>query len=157
MALVNVVTKVEKNRDKLGILPGEVVEAGCTTNPSGTMKKMLAKELGGALGSAVAGRNVDEDDTVDPESGMAADFPEGQHFLVLTNLRVLVTSLSALTGSPKEIVAQWPREHVLGLDAEDGRMAVPLTIAFSDGTAVQVEGAKGSNPKAVVEAFDIAA
>ena len=55
MALVNVKKKIEKSADKLGLRPGETVIAGCTTNPSGTMKKMLARELGGALASSLAG------------------------------------------------------------------------------------------------------
>ncbi|NNC80016.1 MAG: hypothetical protein HKN94_07675 [Acidimicrobiales bacterium] len=155
MALVNVVKKVEKARDKLGLQPGEVVIAGCTTNPSGTMKKMLAKELGGVLGSAVASRGGGTD--VEPENSMASQFPSGQHFLVLTNTRLFCTNVGAFSGNPKEIVQEWPRHAVVGLAADSGRMAVPLTLAFSDGTAVQVEGAKGSNPNSIVEAFDQAA
>ena len=32
-------------------------------------------------------------------------------------------------------------------------MAAPLTVAFADGTAVQVEGAKGTDPGSVASAF----
>ena len=53
MALVNVKKKVDKARGKLGLHPGEEVLGGCTTNPSGTMRRMLARELGGAVAAAV--------------------------------------------------------------------------------------------------------
>lgn len=149
MALVNVKKKVEKASDKLGLRPGEHVIAGCTTNPSGTMKKMLSKELGGAIGAALAGRGTD----APADGGLAERFPEGQSFLVLTNERLFVASLSALTGKPKEITAEWSRDEVETIVVEDGRMAMPLTVAFSDGTAVEVEGAKGSDPAQMGLAF----
>ena len=148
MALINVKKKVEKASDKLGI--SEEVAAACTTNPAGTMKRMLSKELGGALGSAISGSNGSVEDA---DSGLAGQFPSGQHFLVLTDDRLLVTSMSVMTGKPKEIVAEWPRENVVAIEVEKGRMAAPLTVAFTDGTAVQVEGAKGTDPASVAAAF----
>ncbi len=147
MALINVKKKVEKAAGKLGI--DEPVAAACTTNPAGTMKKMLSRELGGVLGSAIAGSNA----TADPETGMASQFPNGQHFLVLTDERLIITSVSLMSGKPKEIVAEWPRDQVVAIQVEKGRMAAPLTVAFADGTAVQVEGAKGTDPGSVAAAF----
>lgn len=145
MALVNVKKKIEKSADKLGLRPGETVIAGCTTNPSGTMKKMLATELGGVLASSLAGQTG----SGDVESGSAARFPTGQHFLVLTNERLFAAKVSAMTGKPKEIAAEWDRSDVETIVVEDGKMAMPLTIVFADGTVVQVEGAKGSDPAAL--------
>jgi len=150
MALVNVKKKVEKSGDKLGLRQGENVIAGCTTNPSGTMKKMLSKELGGVVGSALASRG---DGSAPADGGLAERFPSGQHFLVLTDQRLFAASLSALTGKPKEIVADWDRTDVETVVVEDGKLAMPLTVAFSDGTAVQVEGAKGSDPGQLGAAF----
>ncbi len=145
MALVNVKKKIEKSADKLGLRPGETVIAGCTTNPSGTMKKMLAKELGGALASSLAGQVG----TANVDDGSASRFPSGQHFLVLTNERLFAAKVSAMTGKPKEIAAEWQRSEVDTIVVEDGKMAMPLTVVFTDGTAVQVEGAKGSDPAAL--------
>lgn len=149
MALVNVKKKVEKSAEKIGVRPGEVVEGGCTTNPSGTMKKMLSKELGGVVGAAIAGRG----ETAPADGGLAERFPKGQHFLVVTDQRLFAASVSSLTGKPKEIVAEWNRAEVETIVVEDGKLAQPMTIAFADGTAVQVEGAKGSDPSAFGQLF----
>jgi hypothetical protein len=150
MALVNVKKKIEKSADKIGVRPGEVVIAGCTTNPSGTVNKMLLKELGGVIGGALA----DKPGMATSVAGGSADrYPSGQHFLVLTNERLFAASLSALTGKPKGVVAEWPRNDVSTIVVEDGKIAMPLTVVFTDGTAVQVEGAKGSDPRSLAEAI----
>lgn len=147
MALINVKKKIEKAAGSLGI--AEPIEAACTTNPSGTMKRMVGAQVGGAIGAALTARGG----SADPETGMAAQFPTGQHFLVLTSSRLILTKVGAMTGKPKEIVAEWPRADVVGIEIEKGKMADALTIGFSDGTVVQVEGAKGTNPAALAEAF----
>lgn len=150
MAIINIKKKIEKNAAKLRI--DEPVLAACTTNPTGTISRMMTRELG-AVGAAVAGGHRSATEAVDAEHGMAAQFPNGQHFLVLTEQRVLLTDVSLWTGSPKKIVAEWPREAVVALQVDKGRMAAPLTVAFADGTAVQVEGAKGTDPGSLAEAF----
>lgn len=146
MALINIKKKVEKSSAKLGI--SEPILAACTTNPAGTMKRMLSKEIGGLAGSLAAGTNG-----ADPEHGMASLFPEGRFFLTLTDQRLLLVSMSAMTGSPKQVVSEWPRDHVEAIVVEGGTMSAPLQIAFVDGTAVQVEGAKGTDPGGVATAF----
>ena len=102
------------------------------------------------VGSAVAGRGGGG---VENQPGLADRVPEGQLFLVLTDQRLFVASVSARSGKPKEVVAEWARTEVTGIEVEKGRMASPLTIEFADGSAVQVEGAKGTNPEGVAEAF----
>ncbi len=152
MALVNVKKKVEKKAGDLGI--PESIVAACTTNPSGTMTKMLAKELGGVVGAAVAGRSSSGGDSPDaPEDGLAGTFPDGKHFLVLTDERLMLTDVSTWTGAPKAVVAEWPRDQIAAIEVESGKLAEPLTIAFTDGTAVQVEGAKGTDPGSVAAGF----
>lgn len=150
MALINVKKKIEKASSKLGLEQGEVVEAACTTNPTGTMKKMLAKELGGLIGSALASSG---DGSVPADGGLAEQFPSGQYFLVLTNSRLFVASLSAMTGKPKEILAQWERSQIETIVVGDGKLSLPLIIVFSDGTAVEIEGAGPTNPGALAEAI----
>lgn len=150
MALINVKKKIEKARGTIGIADDEVVEAACTTNPAGTVKRMMARELGGAIGSAVAGRGGDAESV---EGGAADAFVDGQNFLALTDKRLLLVKVGTMTGKPKELLAEWPRDHVAAIEVEDGRMALPFTIAFADGTAVAVEGAKGTDPRSVATAF----
>ena len=151
MALVNVKKKVDKARGKLGLHPGEEVLGGCTTNPSGTMRRMLARELGGAVAAAISSRGGADD--VPTDGGCAAAFPQGQSFVCLTDLRMIVTDVSTMTGSPKSILAEYPKDAVIAVEVEKGLAAMPLNIAFSDGTAVQVEGAKMSNPAGLAELF----
>ena len=62
--------------------------------------------------------------------------------------------MAAMTGKAKELLAEWPRDQVAGIVVDDGRMALPFTIVFTDGTAVAVEGAKGTDPRSVATAFD---
>ncbi|MEZ5376735.1 MAG: hypothetical protein R2733_09520 [Acidimicrobiales bacterium] len=152
MALVNVKKKVEKAADKLGLRSGEVVVAGCTTNPKGTIKHMIGREVGGVVGAAIAGRSSSP--TAAPTEGtLGSRFPSGQRFLVLTDQRVFTCTLSAMTGSPKAIDAEWQRTEIVSVTMEKGRMASPLTIVFADGSAVEVEGAMGSDPASLADAF----
>ena len=152
MPLVNVTKKIEKAREKLGLDEGEQVLAGCTTNPSGTIKGMMAREMGGAIAAAIAGRS-DAGDVTSFEGSMASAFPSGQRFLVLTDRRLFTTGVSTWTGSPKSIDATWNRSDVVALTVDKGRMASPLQIVFADGSGVEVEGAAGTNPMGVAEAF----
>ncbi|MDH4277948.1 MAG: hypothetical protein OEW83_07675 [Acidimicrobiia bacterium] len=151
MQLNNVVKKVGKAADKLGIQPGEEVLAACTTNPRGTMNRILAKELGGVIGALAAGRG-DRDTPAD--GGMAARFPEGQHYLVVTNRRLLACSVSTMSGKPKELVAEWPVDDVLAIATEAGKLSLPMTIAFTDGTAVGVEAANGTGGNTLAPAIE---
>ncbi|NNE72698.1 MAG: hypothetical protein HKN26_03470 [Acidimicrobiales bacterium] len=151
MALVNVKKKIEKAADDLGLRSGETVLAACTTNPSGTMTRMLSRELGGALTAAVAGKVGGS--VQNPDEGMASEFVDGQNFLALTSERLLLVKVGVWTGKAKELLAEWPRTDVAAIQVDSGRLAHPLIIAFSDGTAVQVEGAKGTDPGAVADAF----
>lgn len=151
MALVNVKKKIDKSRDKLGLHPGEQVLGGCTTNPSGTMKRMLARELGGAVAAAMSARGGSG--AAPADGGMAKSFPQGQSFVCLTDLRMIVTNVSTMTGSPKAILAEFPKDDVIAVEVEKGLAAMPLNIAFSDGSAVQVEGAKMSNPAGLAELY----
>ncbi|MGI9607790.1 MAG: hypothetical protein ACR2P0_16805 [Acidimicrobiales bacterium] len=149
MALINVKKKIEKASDKLGIGPDETILAACTTNPAGTMKRMMARELGGAIASAAAGSTA----AIATGGGLAETFPNGQMFVAVTSRRVLVAKMNALTGKPKELTAQYPREQVTDIIVDKGRLAAPFTIVFADGTAVQIEGAKGTDPGSVADAL----
>jgi len=102
MALINVVKKIEKARTGLGIAADETIVAACTTNPKGTMKRGVALGIGGVVGAAIATRGTASSDA--QESGLAERFVPGQNALVLTDQRLVLASLSALTGKPKAVI-----------------------------------------------------
>lgn len=156
MQLNNVKKKIEKAASKVGIEADEQVLAACTTNPSGTMTRMMAKELGGVLGAIAADRKQQAGSDGDGpiEDGLAERFPTGQHYLVLTSKRLLALSVAAMSGKPKELKAEWPAQDVLGITTEPGKLAIPMSIAFSDGTAVRVEAARGTGGDTLAAAFE---
>lgn len=153
LQLNNVKKKIEKAADKIGIENGETVLAACTTNPKGTMTRMVAKELGGILAAVAAdGRQSN----TPSGQGLADRFPAGQHYLVLTDRRLLVYSVSAMSGKPKELKAEWSRDELAGIATEPGKLAIPMSIAFADGTAIQIEAARGTNAESLPEALTAA-
>jgi len=152
MQLNNVKKKVEKAGGQIGIAPGEIVLAACTTNPAGSVKGMMAKSLGGAVGAAIVNRKSGDADEAIP--GLADKYPVGQHYLVLTNTRLLTASVSAMSGKPKELAAEWRIDEVSSIETEPRKMATPMTITFADGSVAQIEGAKGTGAETVPEAFN---
>ena len=150
MALINVVKKIEKARGSLGVPADEQIVAACTTNPKGTMKRSVAVGLGGAVGAAIAARGGKSDGAATNAPGLADRFVAGQNALVLTDRRLLLAKLSALTGKPKEVVAEWARADVAAISVEETRLSFPMTITFADATVVEVEGAKGTDPRSLV-------
>ena len=147
MALINVTKKIEKARDGLGIQTDEQIIAACTTNPKGMMKRSIAAGLGGAVGAAIASRGSGQ--STESVPGLADRFVAGQHALALTDRRLIQAKLSAMTGKPKEIVAEWARGDVTQIAVEETKLAYPMTIVFRDGSQVEVEGAKGTDPRAL--------
>jgi hypothetical protein len=152
MQLNNVKKKVERAGGQIGIAPGEIVLAACATNPAGSVKGMMAKSLGGAVGSAIANRKSGDEGASTP--GLADKYPVGQHYLVLTNTRLLTASVSAMSGKPKELAAEWRIDEVSLIETEAGKMPTPMTITFIDGSVAQIEGAKGTGAETVPEAFN---
>ena len=105
------------------------------------------------MGSSVPWRRSGRRDTP-ADGGMAARFPEGQHYLVVTNRRLLVCSVSTMSGKPRELVAERPVDDVLAIATEAGKLSLPMTIAFTDGTAVGVEAAKGTGGDTLAPAIE---
>ena len=154
MALVNVKKKVEKAADVMKLRAGENVVAACTTNPKGSVKRMTAIQVGGLVGAAVAAatdKGGKAEETA-PDS-LASRYPEGQMFLVVTTQRLLVAKVAAMSGKPKELMAEWDRGEVSGILVEKGKLAHPMTITFTDGSSVTCEGAKGTDPSALADAL----
>lgn len=156
MALINVKKKVEKAGDAIGLLPGEQVEAACTTNPKGSVKRMAFTQSAGLIGAAVAAatdRKSSDGDVELAADALAARYPGGQLFLIVTDQRVLATKVAAMSGKPKELVAEWRRDEVVSIEVEKGKLALPMSIAFSDGSVVNCEGAKGTDPQSLAAAL----
>ncbi len=147
MALINVAKKIEKARSGLGMPTDEQIVAACTTNPKGTMKRGVAAGIGGVVGAAIATRGGTAAEPGEP--GLADRFVAGQNAMVLTDRRLFLAKLSALTGKPKEIVAEWARPEVVAISVEETKLAYPMTVTFIDGTLVEIEGAKGTDPRAL--------
>ncbi len=147
MALINVVKKIEKARSGLGMASGETILAACTTNPKGTMKRGMAAGLGGVVGAAIAARGSGSEASA--PAGLAERFVPGQNALVLTDQRLFLANLSALTGKPKEVVAEWTRAELASITVEETKLAYPMTITFADASTVEVEGAKGTDPRSL--------
>lgn len=149
--LNNVVKKVTKAADKLGLEPGEEIRAACTTNPKGTMKRAVGGSVGGVVGALVASRG----DRGGPDGGgLAERFPTGQHFLVVTDRRLLACSTSAMSGKPKEVAAQWTLDEVAAIVTDSGKLAVPMSIGFADGSSVAVEAARGTGADTLAPALE---
>ena len=72
--------------------------------------------------------------------------------MVVTDRRLLACSVAAMSGKPKELVAEWPIDQVAGIATDKGKLAIPMTITFADGTAVSVEAARGTGADTLAEA-----
>jgi len=155
MALVNVVKKVEKARDDLGLLPGEEVLAACTTNAKGSMKRMaIMGGIGGAVGAGIAAASDRKKDGGDVAvDSMAARYPGSQLFLVVTDRRMLATTVGAMSGKPKELVAEWSRDELSSIEVERGKLASTVTITFADGSAVECESPRATDPESLAAAL----
>lgn len=139
MPLNNVVKKFDKARDKLGLGPDEQVLAGCVTDP----KAAVGLATGGLVGVAIQAA-IDSSGSRETSEGMAASWPRGRHLMAITSKRLIVCPLSAMTGKPKDIVAQWPHEAIASFVIEKSKLAYPFAITFSDGSVAHSEGAKGT-------------
>ncbi len=155
MALINVAKKIEKARDDLGLLPGEEVLAACTTNAKGSMKRMaIMGGIGGAVGAGIAAASDRKKGGGDVEAdAMAARYPGSQLFLVVTDRRLLATTVGAMSGKPKELAAEWRRDELSSIEIERGKLAHTITINFADGSAVECESPRGSDPETLAAAL----
>lgn len=141
MPLNNVVKKMDKARDRLGFAPDEQVLAGCVTDPKGAVAVGLAS--GGLVGLAIQAA-IDSSTTNRTSGGLATSWPKGRHLMAITSTRLIVCPMSAMSGKPKDIVAQWPHEAIASFVIEKSKLAYPFAITFTDGSVAQSEGAKGT-------------
>lgn len=58
--------------------------------------------------------------------------------------RVMVCGMSAMTGKPKDVVAQWSRSDIAAFQIEKKATGYPFAITFVDGSVASGEGARGT-------------
>ena len=144
----DVAKKFEKRRDELGFAPGEQVLAGCMTNP----KAAVGLAVGGLVGAAVQAA-VEKRSQGDPGTGLAAAWPQrGRQLMAITTERVVVASMSAWSGRPKDVVAQWSNAEITAFDVERKATSYPFAITFADGSVAASEGGKGTGADGLADA-----
>lgn len=136
MPLYNVKKKMTKAADRLGLAADEAVVAACMTFPAGHKRKTAIHMAAGGVTTMGAGQ-VSAD-------GEAARMPNGQHFLAVTNRRLLATTVKAVSTNPDEIVAEWAIELVRSIDVEKAKMASAVRVQFFDGSVMLLDGAHSS-------------
>ncbi len=140
MPLNNVIKKFEKSRDKVGISPDEQILAACMTDP----KAAVGLAIGGVAGAAVQSAINTKKNDRSTSDGLAASWPAGRHLLAITSRRVVVCRMSAMTGKPKEMVAEWPNSDIAAFEIEKKATGYPFAITFVDGSVASGEGARGT-------------
>ncbi len=130
------------------IAADEQLEDGLFLNPSGTTTGLMARQMGGLVGAAIAGKvqkNRSEASELVTDSGLAAEWPEHPVVVGLTGRRMILWSHSQMSGKPKEKVGEIPLEQVARFDVEKNKATYAATIHFSDGTAKVLEAPKIQN------------
>ncbi len=125
---------------------GEVLIEGMLLQPSGLVKTMTAKSVGGLAGAAIAsqmGRSAE--DAAAPRHGTAAGFPDGPVVIGLTDRRLVAWSWAKLTGKPKAFLTALPLADVAPIDVEKQAATHRVTLTFADGSSKVFEAPKLAN------------
>lgn len=134
--------------------PGEQLLGGILLNPSGTTTRMMARGVGGLVGTVVADklggkRNAE----TDSDHGIAAQLPDEQIWLGLTPTRLLVWGHGAMSGKPKGLKMAVPNTDLVGVDLEKLKTTYAAVLRFADGSAKVYEAPKMFNdPEAFASA-----
>jgi len=162
--MVNFVKKVKKKAAG-DLLPGEKILDARVVQPAGTTVRnafaagtrqmvrgsMTDYRIAAWYNRAERERQAD----VDSAGGMAVDFPTSKCFFTLTDQRVLVHSFSAMTGSPKDLLATYSLNDFAGMEGQQGKLVSKLTLAMIDGSTVALDVMKGGgDPQTLVDAFN---
>jgi hypothetical protein len=129
------ITGEDSMADASGAL-GEREIAGTWVNPRGSAKKLVSTvaggQLGGAVGSAAAGRVADRSSAVvsdTPEFGRNAYVAVGENDVALVRVKQGLVKLKVTD----EVLARAARSEVTGAEVGSGTLACPLTITFING------------------------
>ncbi|NND01733.1 MAG: hypothetical protein HKN91_03015 [Acidimicrobiia bacterium] len=130
--------------------PGEELVATLLAAPDGAIKAAaIAGGVGGVLGSAGTSAGMRTGGakamaaqvaTQDGET-FAGTFPVTYVLLSITNQRFLVFQrASATLKKPEQLIAAYPRDVLVGAATKKGFMNRKLTLSFSDGSALVLDG-----------------
>ena len=147
------VKKIKKARPD-DIEPGEELIAATIGQPSGTFSR---QSLGGVVGLIAAKKTADKRtaslEGADP-TGLAAGIPDNQQLVIgVTDRRVLFFEQGVMSGSPKDLVAEFALADVDEISLEKHKLTYSLTIRMTDGSARLLECVRMAKPESVVTAF----
>lgn len=133
--------------------PGETLRGGMIVQPAGMMRAMMAREVGGLVGTAIAKRFGD-DASLASDHGTAAMLTEGPLVLGITDRRVIAWTWAKLTGKPKDFHCAIPLDAIADIEIEKKTASHAFAMLFNDGTGRIYEAPKvGNDTEAFVEAF----
>ncbi len=137
---------------------GEEFVAATYAEPPGVIGRTVAfGAVGGIVGHAAGARaskkKAEEAEALGTTQGIADTIPTAKGVLALTNSRFLIFGHSALSGRPKDLVFELPRQDVTSASYEKGKLLGKIQLTFSDGSVVQFESAKAGKPQLLAEAL----
>lgn len=142
--------KLVRKHQSSVLQPGEELIATLLAAPAGAIKAVaMAGGVGGVLGSAgtVAGMRVGGEKArtaqVAEQDGetFAGTFPVTFVLLTLTNQRLLVFErANATLKKPERLIAAYPKGVLVSAETKKGFMNRKLTLSFSDGSSLLLDG-----------------
>jgi Bacterial PH domain len=129
--------------------PGERLLGAIRTMPRGTT---MGIGIGGAIGAVVADRQAKKANARQEEGSNAAAWPPKRSAVGLTDKRLLIFDYTAM-GKPKSLIGEFPLDDVASLTVDKG-LTNKVSLAFTDGSAVQLECAKLEKIDDFVTAFE---
>lgn len=121
-----------------GLRPGEEVLAVATFCPENSFKKAYTR---GAVGGGLFGalltkkleKNIDEKADVLTESEMSKSFPDGQLYVAVTNMRIILYGQNSLTEKFQGIVKEYSLGDLHVIDIIPYKLTKKVTVQFKDG------------------------
>ncbi len=139
--------------------PGEQLLDARVVQPRGATMRQASFGVGGVVGVAAGAalesrRQKKEGAAATPQGGLAATFPTAKVFLSVTTQRLLCHDFGAMSGRPKDVVAEYPLAAVADLQVAKGKLVNRLHLQFADGSAVELDLLKGGgDPQGLVGAL----
>jgi hypothetical protein len=150
--MVDFAKKVQ-NKGAEFLLPGEQVIAAVPWQKTGSFGKQMAFGSAGLIGAAVYSAAT-RDKKGQPEGSPPAEVLGAKPAIVaLTDQRLVAFAQSAMSGNPKSVLGEWPRDQVAGVELEKKKVTTRVTLSFTDGSFVEGEVIKAAKPEPFAEAI----
>ena len=139
------------------LAPGETVVAGARCSPRGsTKRRTMGAGLGGLVGALAASKGAGSAGHVLYGEALPHDIALG-----LTDRRILIYSVSSLSGKTTKVLREIPLAHVGGIEHDEGRFLgrkiIRFSLCFSDGSRLELESPSGAkDTEAFCHALDTA-